>query len=74
MKFRASISCGIGRYGSTIDILSKEEYLQMREALGRASASASAADAIFLNRLYICLFARFDDVNRILSEYEIINH
>lgn len=74
MIFRASISCSIGRYGHTIDILSRDEFLRMREALCRASASAPANDGLFLNRLYICLFGRYDDVNRILSEYEIINH
>lgn len=74
MIFRASISCSIGRYGHTIDILSRDEFLRMREALYRASASATADDGLFLNRLYICLFGRFDDVNRILSDYEIINH
>lgn len=74
MIFRASISCSIGRYGHTIDILSRDEFLRMREALCGASASAPADDELFLNRLYICLFGRFDDVNRILSEYEIINH
>lgn len=74
MIFRASISCSIGRYGHTIDILSSNEFMQMREALRRASASAPTDDGLFLNRLYICLFGRFDDVNRILSDYEIINH
>lgn len=74
MIFRASISCSIGRYGHTIDILSRGEFLRMREALCRASASAPANDGLLLNRLYICLFGRFDDVKRILSDYEIINH
>lgn len=74
MIFRASISCSIGRYGHTIDVMSKDEFTRMREALCRASASAPADDGLFLNRLYICLFGRFDDVNRILYDYEIINH
>lgn len=74
MNFRASITCNIGRYGSSLEVFSKEEFLSMREALARASASASADDAMFLSRLQVLLFGRYDAISNILDEYETIHH